>query len=108
VKTRSVIVRWLLALLLLVSQQLAVVHAVSHISDARPHASQHKRQDKQPAEQSCAQCLAFAQIDSAINGSTIPAIDTGVAEAVRVVARARRAGTDTFSAFRSRAPPIRA
>jgi hypothetical protein len=111
-RTRSLIVRWLLALLLLVSllmsQQLAVVHAVSHIADARPHTSQHKQQNKQlPAEQSCAQCLAFAQIDSALTGSALPAQTTGIDVAVSLVPAAGRLGPDSFSAFHSRAPPVR-
>jgi hypothetical protein len=109
VRTPSVIAHWLLALSLLVSQQLALVHAVSHIADARPPTSQHTPQNKQlPAEQSCAQCLAFAQIGSALTGSTLPAQAAGIDDAVNVVPPAGRLGPDIFSAFHPRAPPVRA
>jgi hypothetical protein len=102
VKPRSIIANWLLALLLLLSQQLATMHAVSHIADARAHSTQEKQL---PADQACSQCLAFAQIGSALTGHTFTFADNGIDEAVRIAAPPQHARAESFHAFRSRAPP---
>jgi len=102
VKTRSVIAHCLLALLLLLSQQLAAVHAVSHIGDARTHSTQEKQL---PADQVCAQCLAFASIGSALTGHAPAFVGNGVDDAVDVTMPHDRARPEAFRAFQSRAPP---
>lgn len=91
----------LLALALLLAQQGAVWHALSHLR-AAPSPSQ---QDKQlPHSETCAQCMAFAHIGAAAT-STIPPFalpDPAPAQplAIRVVFRA------THNAhYLSRAPP---
>jgi hypothetical protein len=59
-KTRHIILRALLTLLLLASQQMAMAHAVSHFSGSHKESS-----GKQlPADQFCDQCLAAAQLAS--------------------------------------------
>jgi len=102
VKPRSVIAHCLLALLLLISQQLAVMHSVAHVADARTHTTQDKHL---PADQACAQCLAFAQIDSTLTGSSLTLHDIGVDDAARVTVPRARFGPISFLASRSRAPP---
>jgi hypothetical protein len=102
VKPRSIIAHCLLALLLLLSQQLAAMHAVSHIADARAHSSQEKQL---PVDQACAQCLAFAQIGSALTGHAFVFADNSIDDAVRIAAPHQRVRAESFNAFRSRAPP---
>ena len=90
----------LLALALLLAQQGAVWHSLSHLRAAP------SQQDKQlPHSETCAQCMAFAHIGAAA-ASTIPPFalpDPAPAQplAVRVVFRA------THNAYYlSRAPPV--
>jgi hypothetical protein len=102
VKARSVIAHWLLALSLLLSQQLAAVHAVSHIGGALAHTTQEKQL---PADQACAQCLAFASIGSALTGHPLAFAGNGVGDAIDISVPHNRARPDAFRAFQSRAPP---
>jgi hypothetical protein len=100
-KIRHIILRALLALLLLVSQQMAIAHAVSHLSGTHSESS-----GKQlPADQFCDQCLSAAQLDSgATSFASLLFVDAGPAPAPAIllgqgfVAR-------TVCAFQSRAPP---
>lgn len=93
------------AFLLLVSQQLGMAHAVSHLSqDSRPGNVQKKQL---PAELQCDQCLAFAAIGAGLTGSPPSAPqflaprETSVeVPLVKVLPAAPRA-------FDSRAPPVR-
>lgn len=101
-KTRHIIVRLLLALTLLISQQMAMAHAVSHLSGSHTDSS-----GKQiAADQFCGDCLAAAQLGSAAVDSVAPnAFDTGPAPAhVPQVAHVFLPGT--ACAFQSRAPPL--
>ncbi|HJV87390.1 MAG TPA: hypothetical protein VJ698_18120 [Noviherbaspirillum sp.] len=92
--------------LLLLSQQLGITHAISHLSSA---AASGKVQDKQlPAELQCEQCLAFAAIGAGLVGSPpqVPLLaapaETGIA--IPLVAQL----PPVPRAFDSRAPPIHA
>ena len=100
-KTRHIILRVVMALMLLASQQMAIAHAVSHLSGTHSESS-----GKQlPADQFCDQCLSASQLDSGASSFvSLLFVDAGPAPApathlVHVfVAR-------TVCAFQSRAPP---
>lgn len=103
----------MLSLLLVLSQQMGIAHALSHWSgngSGRVSASTGERQVR-PAkslalDQSCEQCLAFAQIGSALDTAfhSFPATRAGataVAGGVETSFRPR-----TVCVFQSRAPPV--
>jgi hypothetical protein len=93
----------LLALVLLLSQQIGHAHGISHLSDKNQH-SQHNK--SVPVEQSCDQCLALAQIGSALNGH-ICSIQAQVPVPVRHLPVASSViVSGSTSAFQSRAPPF--
>jgi hypothetical protein len=112
---RRSVVHILLSLLLLVSQQMAFAHAMSHwtgkIGGTHPAASvlsgevQKDLSSSVAQDGSCSQCLAFAQVASAI-GSTprqfVP-LDLQAERAGAFVATA--AAPRTVCVFHSRAPP---
>lgn len=102
VKIRQTLLPALLALLLLMTQQMGLAHAVSHLSN--PQGSSQKKQ--LPIEQVCDQCLAFAQIGSALTGhASLPAADvphTLVIDANLTQIIVFR----TVCVFHSRAPPF--
>ena len=101
--TRQAFVRVLLSLLLLVSQQMASSHAMSHLAGSleRDDMSAVLAQD-----QSCQHCLAFAQLAgplaSAPPALVIPRQTSSLIELVDV----RDAGARIILAFQSRAPPV--
>src|SRR3954468_15187654 len=105
--TRRAMIRVLLSLLLLVAQQMAFAHVISHWNSQRAAAL---AQDGGPSKAiakdlGCDRCLAFAQIASAVGSgarSVAPPPQVGAAHppiGERVV-EAR-----TACVFRSRAPP---
>ena len=69
---RRVLFRVLLSLVLLVSQQMAIAHAISHWSVAASASGEQAGAEENAlsravaADKSCAQCLAFAQVDTAL------------------------------------------
>lgn len=106
------VVRVLLSLVLLLSQQMAILHGISHWTDERgriTHARSvdQKKNPKSPtAGQNCEQCLAFSQIGAALGtarfafyapGHTAPA-----PRAILDLPDCRR----TVCVFQSRAPPL--
>lgn len=105
----------MLSLLLVLSQQMGISHALSHWSgngngSGRTSASAGERQVR-PAkslalDQSCDQCLAFAQIGSALDTAfhTFPVIQSGALAVPGGVETSycRR----TVCVFQSRAPPV--
>jgi hypothetical protein len=117
--TRRHLLRVLLSLLLLLSQQMAFSHAMSHWTgqlggSAQAHlAGESGNEDNDGAlssafaqDQTCEQCLAFAQIAGAV-GSTARSFAPPDAASSSIISSAgavpcRR----TVCAFRSRAPPI--
>jgi len=103
VKTRRIIACVAFAFLLL-SQQLGITHAISHISSGSTPASSQKKQLL--GEMQCAQCLAFAALGSGLNGqppSVMPVPELSDAAAAPLLFKPLPA---TLRAFDSRAPPL--
>jgi hypothetical protein len=110
--TRRSIIRVLLSLLLLMSQQMAISHAMTHWGGTiNPAAGSGEASDNSLSksfaqDQTCEQCLAFAQI-AGVLGNTPRYIapdllgSSNVASCVSKPACAR-----TVCAFQSRAPPV--
>jgi hypothetical protein len=108
---RGSFIRVLLSLLLLVSQQMAVSHAMSHWSGSTDKSVnvQFDGTDKpsKPVahEHSCAHCFAYGQLASAIGSSAyaFPAVDV---QWMHLASLAPSADcTRTVCVFQSRAPP---
>jgi hypothetical protein len=112
--TRQAFVRVLLSLLLLISQQMASTHVMSHLAGSleRAAAAQVRQGGADEIstafaqDQSCHQCLAFAQLAGPL-ASTPPAfvIPRQCACAIDTV-DVRDAGARIILAFQSRAPPV--
>ena len=109
--TRQAIVRILLSLLLLASQQMASLHVLSHLGGTMGAAavSQPAPDERLAAalaqDQSCSHCLAFAQLAGPL-GSSPPAFIVPKAGACAVVAApVQPGGARTILAFNSRGPP---
>jgi len=107
------IVHVVVALLLVLSQQLGAIHAVSHISGYL-HGNSEQAQDRDDSsssrgglalDQNCGQCLAFAQLATALDtpSFTFPAMEHKAP--VAIIADAAPACERTVCVFRSRAPP---
>lgn len=102
----------MLALMLLVSQHMAISHAMAHWANARDTASStHQGADARSAksfaqDQTCDKCLAFAQIASAVGSASGNAL--AIAESsIDVAPRACHADVARcVVVFRSRAPPV--
>jgi len=110
--TRRSMTHVLLALLLLVSQQFAIAHVVSHLGGriASAPGLQVASEDDGLSQaiaqhKACGECLAFAQFASAIGPGTRSFVPPETASSA--VARAAGQGSTarTIWAFRSRAPP---
>jgi hypothetical protein len=113
------VVRILLSLLLLLSQQMAFTHALSHwggagnvvradtaASTVAVAAADEDAFKASLADQNCDQCLSFAQLAGAL--SNTPrwfAVDAVGAEAVAGCV-SRPAHARTVCVFQSRAPPV--
>ncbi len=113
--TRRSILRVLLSLLLLMSQQMAISHGMTHWAGTLDGAAQlHKapaQQDERGVSaafaqgQTCEQCLAFAQIASAV-GSPARTFAADGAACCAVGPSATQPGcARTTCVFQSRAPP---
>jgi hypothetical protein len=111
VRLRRSLAYALLSLLLVLSQQMGISHGMSHWTDARSAAQgggPHQRAAAKSLalDQSCAQCLAFAQIGSAL-GTPAHAVAATHAAAAAGIAYATPAGClRTVCVFQSRAPPV--
>jgi hypothetical protein len=107
---RRRLVHVMLALMLLVSQHMALSHAMAHWANARETASNEQGAESRVAkslsqDQTCDKCLAFAQIASAVGSASGNAIAIEV-ESISVapqVCHADLARCDL--AYQSRAPP---
>jgi hypothetical protein len=92
------------AFLLLLSQQLGISHAITHVSAGANSGSLQKKQ--LPAEKQCEQCLAFAALDSGLTSSSPsflrPADPIDAYAAVLLIGPLPSA----ILAFESRAPPF--
>jgi hypothetical protein len=113
---RRRLVHVLLSMLLLVSQQMAFAHAMSHwtgkLGATRPVAQLAQPDDDKDLsssvaqDRSCFQCLAFAQMASAI-GSTPRQFAPLDLQAERVIALfTTELAPRTVCVFHSRAPPF--
>ncbi|MFC3107634.1 hypothetical protein ACFQAT_01020 [Undibacterium arcticum] len=102
-KRRQTILPALLALLLLLSQQMGFAHAVSHISDQPRYSTSHGKQ--LPIEQVCEQCLAFAQIGSALPTHVFSLAADTAPDAVTLATSTPVLYPRPIRAFQSRAPP---
>lgn len=100
---RSVFARIAFILFLLVAQQQAVVHAISHFS---PHAASGVSKKQLPSELQCEQCLAFAAIGSALTGSHAHPPLPAAPAIVGVVAPSPAPVIALWRAFNPRAPPL--
>jgi hypothetical protein len=112
--TRQAFIRVLLSLLLLISQQMASTHVMSHLTGTLDRVA--AVQVEQPGsdelssafaqDQSCSHCLAFAQLAGPLASSppsfVIPHQQSSAVDVVAV----RAAGARIILAFQSRAPPV--
>jgi hypothetical protein len=103
VKTHRQILSVLLALLLLLTQQMGYAHAVSHLSD-NSHRSQPNKQ--LPVEQACEQCLAFAQIGSALTSHLFQIFADAAPSPLPLPPVTAILVARTVCVFHSRAPPV--
>ncbi|XLZ71581.1 hypothetical protein ABT364_06340 [Massilia sp. SR12] len=113
-KANRHILHALLALLLVLSQQLGMAHAVSHWSDYRQGSEQQEAGDAGESglsaglalDHNCSQCAAFASLASAIDtpSFTFPAVAYAAPQGG--VAPALPHGVRTARAYDSRAPPL--
>ena len=112
-KSRRTIVHVLLSLLLLFSQQMAISHGIAHWSGSRGKTTQVRAQ---PAgqlkvakslalDQTCDQCLAFAQIGSALGTPTFAFFASTNTDSLAITVSAQPDCRRTVCVFRSRAPP---
>jgi hypothetical protein len=92
----------LLALLLLLSQQMGIVHAVSHLS-GKPDS---RTEQQLPFGQACDQCLAFAAVGSALTGNGLLAALQTYALSIFALVPGTLYFPATVWAFHSRAPPL--
>ena len=107
---RHTFIRVLLSLLLLVSQQLASAHAMSHVATQPDGTAQSVPAESKDLssvfaqDQSCMQCLAFAQL----GGPPSHPVSYHLPELMSCAVspeRALAAGAATILAFQSRGPP---
>ncbi|WP_342118700.1 hypothetical protein [Pseudoduganella sp. OTU4001] len=104
----------LLALLLVLSQQLGMAHAVSHWSDYRHGSEQQQAVDGSEGglsaglalDHNCSQCAAFASLASAIHtpSYTFPTLEYSAPQAGVVPSLPH--SSRTARAYDSRAPPL--
>lgn len=107
---RRCIVHVLLSLLLLVSQQMAFAHAMSHWTGRLVHAPVAAGEDRELAkavaqDQSCNQCLALAQLATPVGSSHRQFVAPDPQTEVAAAHAMREVSARCFSAFDSRAPP---
>ena len=113
--TRPAFFRILLSLLLLLTQQMAATHAMSHWSTlaGAPEASQaHQRGSDESdlsrafaLDQTCDQCLAFAQLAGPLGHTPRAFAPAELVSAAAVASLDQPACARTICVFRSRAPP---
>lgn len=113
----QVVIRVLLSLLLLVSQQMASMHVISHFAGgpervvAGASASKAAPGDEELSaavaqHKNCSQCLAFDQLAGAISGKQSGCAARASATCGAPAAVIGAPATATILAFRSRAPPV--
>jgi hypothetical protein len=110
--SRQSFVRILLSLLLLMSQQMATSHVMSHWSVAQQSGPQAVRHQDGSAlsravaqDQSCDQCLAFAQLAGPLASHAHGFAFTDPGSALRAPIAPQTARARALRAFEARAPP---
>lgn len=103
-QVRQTAIHFVFALLLLLTQQLGVVHAVRHIG--QDGAATTANDKKLPSEAHCEQCLAYAAIGSALTAVPSPLFVDRRATQVNIPVLTRERLPAKHYAFRSRAPPF--
>ncbi|MES2153041.1 MAG: hypothetical protein V4508_24955 [Pseudomonadota bacterium] len=114
--TRHSIVRVLLSLLLLMSQQMATSHAMSHLGTARAAAALVRAHTGElddvakalAQDQTCNQCLAFAQLAAPLGNTPRMFAPAELVASVRAAAASQPGCARTVCVFQSRAPPVAA
>jgi hypothetical protein len=104
----------LLAVLLVLSQQLGMAHAVSHWSDFRSASEQQQATDVDGSglsaglalDHNCSQCAAFASLASAIHTPSFTFLSVDYSAPQAGVALPQLTGTRSARAYDSRAPPL--
>lgn len=89
-------------MMLLLSQQLGHMHAMSHLADGRVNSSHNKQL---PVEKVCELCLAFSAVGAALTSSFPPLPTTAAVYPLAVVVAPQFPALARVAAFRSRAPP---
>lgn len=89
---------------LLLSQQLGITHAISHISSESTPASSQKKQLL--GEMQCGQCLAFAALGSGLHGSPPSVAPVPALSDAAIALLLSKPLPATFRVFDSRAPPV--
>lgn len=109
---RQAIVRVLLSLLLLMSQQMALAHAMSHWTGSLEGAPLVHQVDDDGSlsaaiaqDQTCQQCLAFAQIATPLGSTPRSFAAADTASSALLATDTQAACARTVCVFRSRAPP---
>ena len=112
---RRFFIRVLLSVLLIMSQQMAIAHAMTHWAGSRNGAAQlHKSaagQDDRGVgaafaqDQTCEQCLAFAQIASAVGSAPRCFVADGSASCATGPSTTQPGCARTTCVFQPRAPP---
>lgn len=101
-KLRRTLLTALLALMLLLSQQLGHMHAMSHLADGAANPAHSKQL---PVEKVCELCLAFSAVGTALTGSAhMPSAFTA-SYPLPVVTAPHFPALARITAFHSRAPP---
>lgn len=93
----------LFALLLLAAQQAGWTHGLSHLGKETGSASQSKQV---PADKLCQQCLAFAQIGSALQSAPLVLLAPPPKDCLTLARAASLAPVRLRCGFQSRAPPL--
>lgn len=115
--TRPAIIRVLLSLLLLVSQQMAMSHVISHWAGSRGATAFVQQQDEEDAEDdsglsesiakdpSCHQCLAFAQLAAALGNTPRHFVAADTVSRAGAATATQPDCARPVCGFQSRAPP---
>jgi hypothetical protein len=109
--TRQAFIRVLLSLLLLISQQMASSHLMSHLAGSVDPVAASQQVDGGELssafaqDQSCSHCLAFAQLAGTLGSKTYAFALPGQQPSRIAAAATHDAGARTILAFQSRAPP---
>lgn len=94
----------MLALLLLLSQQMALSHAVTHLSS--PVESGTRSDDPLPSEMQCIKCFAFASVGAALGASLLPWFINLAYRLIRLATPVANRPRGFIRAYHSRAPPL--